>query len=887
MPQAPALASLGMSNRAPGFLATALGVLRFELAELRSQPGLYLFVPLILLQTLSNALTAVGAFDTPLLITPGMVAIHSVHPLVVMLCFLSLFYTTESLRRERNSGMWPLYYSTPARTAAVLAGKLLANAAVILTVFAATLLAGLIGVLAQRTVAFDLRPFLLVWGALIPTFILWISFVAALFAVTGNRYATYAGGLAALALTGWLQVTGRMSWVGNWDLWDALRWSDMGGLDFNARALLLNRLLALAGAAMFLTLAIRTFPRQDRDATRTVQRLQGRTASLATLRFAPFLVPVIALAVALWTQVDQGFQGKAEKKRQKDYWRQNLATWKDAPLPGLRHVEIDLTLDPSARSLATDGAFTFINHTDKPIRQIPLTGGTHWEDLSWTMNGADYQPEDRSRLYVVTPPSPLAPGDTLRLGFRFHGRYPKGITKNGGGASEFVLPSGVVLTTFRPSFLPILGFDEGIGVDEKNRYEPRVYPDDFHLGMTEPALGAGNPFTTRIRVTAPAEYTVNSVGALIHEEESDGWRTVVWESDHPVRFFNVVAGKWAVRDEGGTAVYYHPAHRYNIDEMALGLSAAREHYGAWFGEFPWLRLKLSEFPAQAFYAQGFPTNITFSEGIGFLTKNDPKTNTAFLVTAHEAAHQWWANILTPGKGPGGEILAEGMSHFSTILLMDQIKGASARIEFCKRVEERYGNERQVDSERPLVRIDGSKAGDNTVIYDKGGWVAWMLLNEVGRENALEGLRHFVEVYKDGPDYPVLQDFVASMRPFAPDSASFDAFVTDWFTRVVVPEYKIAEARALGGPDSTWTASCKLRNAGTGRMAVEVAAIRGERFDKDGSPDPQYRESRVTVTLGDGEEQDVSISCPFEPQKVLVDPDAKVLQLRRSAAVATL
>ena len=70
----------------------------------------------------------------------------------------------------------------------------------------------------------------------------------------------------------------------------------------------------------------------------------------------------------------------------------------------------------------------------------------------------------------------------------------------------------------------------------------------------------------------------------------------------------------------------------------------------------------------------------------------------------------------------------------------------------------------------------------------------------------------------------------------------------------------------------------------GVMPVEVAATRGERFAKDGTPTPDYREARTTVTLGKGESRDVVIHCPFEPERIVVDPDAKVLQLRRKSAV---
>jgi hypothetical protein len=49
----------------------------------------------------------------------------------------------------------------------------------------------------------------------------------------------------------------------------------------------------------------------------------------------------------------------------------------------------------------------------------------------------------------------------------------------------------------------------------------------------------------------------------------------------------------------------------------------------------------------------------------------------------------------------------------------------------------------------------------------------------------------------------------------------------------------------------------------------------------------WQDARATVTLGPGEEREVRIACPFEPDKVVVDPDVQVLQLRRKAAVASL
>jgi ABC-2 type transport system permease protein len=872
----------------PGLVRGMLHVLRFELRELKSQPGLYLFVPMILLQTLGTTLTALGAFDTPVLVTPGTVAVRAMNTLTLLTCFLTLFYTVESLRRERNTGLFQIFYATPARTASILFGKVLANSVVGLTVALGTFVGGAIAILVQGKVALNLWPFVVTWGLLLtPTLIAWTSFVMLLFSATGNRYTTYGLALASLGLTGWLQMRGKMTWVGNWDLWDTLRWSDLGTFELDRLALLLNRIAVLGLAVLFVAITVRIFPRRDRDATRTVHRLAPGAIAGATLRMLPYaLVPVVAL-VMLWVMVDRGFQGKAAEKQAKDYWKQNLATWLDAPLPGVIRVDVNLDLDPAGRSFRTEGTYVLVNRTEKPLRQIPLTGGFHWEEISWTMNGAEYKPEDRTRLFVFTPPAPLAPGDSVRIGFKFRGRYPRGISKNGGGVPEFILPSGVVLTTFRPSFVPMLGYVEDIGVDKENRYEPRVYPDDFYEGITKPGFGTGSPFTTRVTIQVPEAYTANSVGTKTAETVSGGRRTVTWESDRPVRFFNVVAGRWKEERGEGTSVFYHPAHRYNIEDMRLGLDSARKYFSEWFLPYPWRELKLSEFPALAQYAQGFPTDITFSEGIGFLTKKEKTGDAAFVITAHESAHQWWGNILTPGYGPGGDILSEGMAHFSTVLLVDQVKGPAARIEFCRRIEARYGDRRQVDSERPLVKIDGSKPGDETVTYDKGGWVFWMLLNRMGREPMLAGLRHFIEMYKDGPDFPVLQDFTREMRPFAPDTTAYDAFVQEWFHEVKVPEYRLEGAKRAEGGDGSWTVTARLRNAGGGTMPVEVAAVAGERFGGDGSPSPDYHEARLLLEPGAGEEQEVAISCDFKPEKIVVDPDARVLQLRRKAAEAAL
>ncbi|PTL83475.1 M1 family aminopeptidase [Vitiosangium sp. GDMCC 1.1324] len=891
------LSSLGMEVRAPGLLSGLATVAGAELRGLLRQPGLYLFTPLILLQTIENTLYQVGSFDTPLLATPGRFAVESMGQATLLVCLLLMFYTVESLEREHACGFAPIHDATPLRTASVLLGKGLANGVVGVAIMLAVGLAGVIAQLAQGRVPLNVGPYLLVWGLLLlPTFLLWSAFMLAARALTRGRFGAYGLGLGVLVLTGYLSLTQKMTWVFNWPLWSAVRWTDLGAFQLDRPVLVLNRLAALSLAVFFFALAVRFDPRRASDAVLTLGRLQPAGLWRGTLRLLPVAIVPLALVIALNVQVDRGHQGDAAKKRAKEYWQKNLATWKDAPQPALVDVDLDVELDPEGQAFTTRGTYTLINRHAFPLERYALTGGDHWEDVRWTVDDKDYAPEDRSWLYVFTPEQPLAPGATVRVGFQFHGHYPRGVSKNGGKQNEFILPAGVVLTSEGPSFAPVIGYQDTIGIDEKeNKYEPKVYVGRWYDGVTEAAWGTGTPYTTTMRLTGPADYTLNGVGTRVSDEVKDGRRVSVWKSDFPVNFFNIVAGRWTeVRGEG-TVIFHHPAHTYNVEEMKQGLEASRRYYSEWFHPYPWKELKLSEFPGLALYAQGFPTNITFSEDIGFLTKSDPRANAAFLVTAHEAAHQWWGNLLVPGKGPGGDILSEATSHYSMLKLMEQVKGTHVRMETAKRLEERYAKGRRVDGERPLVKNDGSREGDVTAKYDKGGWVFWMLEDLMGREACHKGIQAFIRKYQGNADHPVVEDFVEHMRAFAPDAAAYDAFVKQWFFEVNVPEYRLSEG-TVTKEGAEWVTTVTLENVGTGRMPVEVAAVRGERFveqkDKEatGAPagqSPDYHDARARTVLGPKEKAQLTVRSDFEPERLVVDPDVRVLQLRREQAVLKL
>ena len=874
--------AIRVTQRTPSLLKQIGTVLRMELREIASQTWLVVFIVMIAVFLVAPDRGGTGPLHIMNLYTSGSIAAFTLIPLVLMICFLILFTTTESLHRENQTGLGAITYTTPLSTFALLSGKAIANFAVALSAMGVSFLAAAGLLLLNAEGELSLGPFIQVWGFLgLPTIIFWCAFVMASFSLTRNRMSTYGIAIVLLFATGWASINNLLNWVTNWPLMGTLTWTDFGAFDIDRDAYWLNRLFYLSLSISLFAFAVKRFPRRYLDANhaRPGRKLYG------ILRAAPFILVPLVLGLTLWVRLEQGFQGRATRNAEKDYWRKNMASFANEPLPHRTRIDIDLRLEPSQRSFHIRGRYELQNRQEKNLYRVPFTGVGKWSNVRWKMNGKEYKPEERVGMFVFSPDTPLQPQQTMNIEFEYDGVMLPGITRNGGEIplGEFILPSGVALTGRNAWFVPVLGYVDSIGVDEKNRYEPKDPGPHFYEGITDAGIDR-SLLDTHIRIDVPEEYFATSMGVLKSETVSGGRRILFWESDYPVRVFNVVAGKWVSKSGKASTVYYDPRHHYNIDTLLLGLDTSRQFYSQWFGPYVWKELRMNEFPAYAIYARGNPTNIFFSEAIGFLGKDATDAPAAFGlspfgVTAHEAAHQWWGHMLSPGDGPGGIVLAEGMANYATMLLIQQVQGDNVRQMMSKQIEAIYGESRGVSSERPLSKSTFFRPEDTTVVYDKGGWVFWMMTNLLGRDSMFAGLTAFIQKWHKGPDHPVLEDFVADMRPYASDAQAYDQFVKQWIFEVAMPEYRYMEKPSKEKVGNQWRVKALIQNVGNASMPVDVVAASGRKFEKDG----EYRELRMQMPLPPGQPSEVVLLCDFDPERIVVDPDIQVFQLQRNAA----
>lgn len=884
-----ALRDLSMGSRPPGLLASAWILLRLEVRTRARQVILYLFM-LMTATTVGEAATSVGAFGAPLTVTAGTLAVRSIGMLTLIVCLILLFDTVESLTRERTTRFDALLFAAPLRTGVMILTKNGASALVMAAMLLAALTSAVAAQAFQAGGRVELVPLILVWFViLLPTFWVWNAFVTAVLAITGSRYATYGAGMLALIATYLHRMSGDMTWLTNWSLWGTLRWSDMGTFALNGHALLLNRLWMISLAMLLTVIAVIGFERVRHDAAggrgRTVLRrlLAWRQPGVAAA-LAVCLVACVFSGGMLGAAVLNGFQSEAAQRAAKRYWRQNLATWWDFVPPTLRAVDLVVDLEPARRGMVVTGTYTIENRTGDVMPRLPFTVGPFFESVSWTLDGMAVAAENRSGLHVLTPANPLQPGETIEIGFAYRATVPEGITKNGGGVSQFILPAGVALHNLRNAFIPTPGYVASVGIDAENRYEPATNADDF---WRQPPTPATEPaaYDTRLIVSAPSAYTVNAVGVKVAEQARDGRTTTVWESDHPVGAINIVAGRWLERRQGNTAVFYHPTHDANVDAILGTLVAAREHYSAWFYPYPWRELKLSEFPDLVPNAQGFPTNVPFSEGIGFLTRPGSDTDLAFLVTAHEAAHQWWGNLVSAAEGPGTSHLIEGMAHYAALRLQGEVHGAAARKAMAEQMEAHYLGVRLPDRELPVGEmLSDEEPEDWVVVYEKGAWVMWMLEQHLGEDAMLAGLQAFVHDQVAAPRAAFLQDFLAALEPFASGPEPYRAFIDQWFFDVVLPEYQVREVdvRETGG---RFVVTATVVNVGSGVAEVDVVVARDVAGSAAGAAGTAKveRQSGQRIRLLPGQPHVLSWTVDFAPERIVVDPDVLILQRNRRLA----
>ena len=185
-----------------------------------------------------------------------------------------------------------------------------------------------------------------------------------------------------------------------------------------------------------------------------------------------------------------------------------------------------------------------------------------------------------------------------------------------------------------------------------------------------------------------------------------------------------------------------PAPPSPLDRLSLmssELMDALEFMGNRFGPPPLSNLNVTPIPGR--FGQGFPGLIYLST-LNYLDERRASDAGPFfgeLLQAHEIAHQWWGNSVTPAR-PEDEWLMEALANYSAMLYLEKKRGTKAVDQVLDSFREHLlkvnENGETVESTGPIVwgfRLQNSQSPGawQLITYEKGAWILHMLRRRMG------------------------------------------------------------------------------------------------------------------------------------------------------------
>ncbi len=488
---------------------------------------------------------------------------------------------------------------------------------------------------------------------------------------------------------------------------------------------------------------------------------------------------------------------------EKRYWK-----YHDLPQPTVSEMTLDVALYPEERRAVTEGRYRLRNLTGEPIPDVHVrVMGGGLELTRATLSGAQLALDDTDHGYrIYRLDRPMQPGEERILTFETR-RWHRGFEN--GSPDTRIVENGTFLN--EAQLAPVIGMSSfGLIQDPETRREhglpepPRPPKLEDFAATEKPAFGRGWA-QVDVTVSTTADQTPLAPGNKVSDVTRSGRRTARFVSDVPIRSrFAVLSARYAEkhRRHAGIdlAVYYHPAHAWNVDRMLDAMAAALDYYQANFGPYPFDHARIVEFPGYHDFAQAFAGTIPYSETVGFISDYTAPETFDYVtgMTAHELAHQWWAHQVVGAEMEGSGVLTETLAQYSAQMVIKKMRGEDQIRRYLQFELDDYLDSRSED-DPPLIRADGQ----HHLIYDKGSLVMYLLQTRLGEDAVNRALRSLLARYRfSGAPYPRSLDLVEALRAEA-RSAEDQALITDLFERVTLYDLKVTTPTAVRRPDGKW------------------------------------------------------------------------------------
>ena len=848
--------------------------------------------------------TPAGHMGVPMLPTAARIAESLAVPLArpdefnwIVVPLLISFWAGELIWREREARVNHLADSVPVPDWVLVAGKATGLSAVLIALQALVMTGGIATQLRSRYFDIQVPAYLqTVLGLQLADYLLFALLALVIHALVNQKYLGHVAGLLAYGFMAYASVLGiehnllvfgsDPGWsysglrrfgpfIGPW-LWFKLYWAAWAFL------------LAAVATLFWVRGAETTFAPRLALAGRRFTRGM-RSAVAATLA----LIVSVGGFIFYNTNVLNAYTSAAERVARRAEYEKRYGRYRNAPQPQLTGTSLNVEIYPARREVAIRGAFTLVNATGAAIDTIHLAPKMAVETtgVRFDRPATELVVDDRlgHRIYALS--APLAPDHSLRLEFevRFE---PRGFSN--AGLDPSVVPNGTYFTS--GAWLPAIGYQPerelaNAAAREAHGLTPRpsMRAMDDEEARLDPNRTARIAFEAVVG-TDPGQTAV-APGRLLRSWTENERRYFHYAADVPIRndyaFFSaayaVREARWRTQDGSGPEVsveiYYHPAHAWNVDRMVRSVQASLDYYTAMLGPYPHGQVRLVEHAGDSVTLHASPVNISYQEPFALLdpASDRRQIDLPFAVVAHEMAHQWWGNALTPAAVEGAGLLTETLSWYSALGVVEQALGREHLQRLLGMMREAYLTPAS-RANVPLLRAD-----DQFLAYRKGPFAMYALREYIGAAQVDGALRRLLERHRSGHPLATPLDLYRELQAIAPEPRQgllADLFETNTF-------WELATERVGAEPlhDGRWrvTLDVRARKVAVDEDGaetelpmddlVEVGAFAGA---ADWGPgEPLYLE-RHRVRSGI---QRISVITAREPARAGIDPRRLLIDVK--------
>lgn len=752
--------------------------------------SLFKHIPFMVMLALWVFIFAVELKDT---LFSGVYGIHSYPATGIIIeeirsikfaLLLVVFYGAEVIGREKSVNIHSLIYSTPVSGAALWAAKCLSL--MLLIVILVTLNIG-IGIALQVTHGyFHLELFRYLSLYYYSAFPMFLFVILVVFAqnLSANKYVGMLLSMIVVLVFLLAERFGLEHFLFRFASTPDLKHSYFNGFGHYAKAFNWYMLYWTAFAVLLGLLTIGMW--QNRVSENFLSRLKLVAVTFKQHRFVALVAALSWILCGAFIYRQTNIIGHYKNKTAREDWRahyeKQYKRLNHLPQPMIKSIRMNVDVFPETGRYEVKGQYHLKNESKQAISKL-------WISLNPEVNTFEVHVAGSKKVRLdaeynqefIELNEPLQPNAMLDMDF-----------------SISVIRSGFV--NFNPENAVV---SNGSYV-ELEKYVPQFgYNPAFEIDDEGLRVKAGLP-KTRIKETGDNVYhlidlettistsstqQVITVGALQKSWTANHRNYFTYKTSAPINFmFAFSSAKYAVKKElyKGVAlcIYYQSGQEYNLRMMLKAIRDALDYGSANFSPYPLKQFTLAEIPQYRGAATAYPGVIFSAENISFLGDFSRGVNHSYAITAHEVAHQWWANKLAPVYMPGSAMLTESLAKYTEDVLIERNFGQMYLRNYLKADQNLYFVMRSsADQELPLVETDGQAFAH----YQKGGMAMYNMKTLMGEQKFNAVLKQFITDHAYPHPKAKASDLVQAILIAAP---AHEKFILESFNQVVTYDMRL-------------------------------------------------------------------------------------------------